>query len=130
MDESQPQPQPQPEEPVAPWRRSGLPIPVTTALDFPEFTVAATAGVASGVYATSLGVGGGFSAGLASMSRGEVGEITRMMLEARHVALGRAVQHALALGANGLVNVRFDSNDVGQSIVEIHCYGTAVLLEA
>lgn len=116
--------------PTTAWQRSGLPIPVTTGLEFAEFTTTGTVGVASGVYATSLGFGGGISASFASLKRGEVPELTNLLLEARHVALMRAIQHTQALGANGLVNVRFDSNDVGQGCLEIHCYGTAVILSA
>lgn len=112
------------------WHRAGLPIPTTSGLDFAEYAITATIGPASGVYATSLGFGGSFSAGFSAMSRGEVPEMTNLLAEARHVALVRAVQHAQAMGANGLVCVRFDSNEVGNGILEIHCYGTAVLVGA
>lgn len=113
----------------APWQRSGYPIPVTTAFEFPEYPDVATIGPVSGVYATSLGFGRSLSAGFSSMSRGEVVDMTNLLAEARHVTLMRAVQHAQALGANGLIGVRFDSNEVSTGgIIEIHCYGTAVLL--
>jgi uncharacterized protein YbjQ (UPF0145 family) len=112
------------------WQRAGYPVPVTTGLDFAEYATTETIGPVSGVYATSLGIGGSFTAGFSAMSRGEVPEMTNLLGEARHVALIRAVQHAQALGGNGVVGIRFDSNEVGSGILEIHCYGTAVVLGA
>ena len=69
----------------APWQRSGYPIPVTTAFEFPEYPDVATIGPVSGVYATSLGFGRSLSAGFSSMSRGEVVDMTNLLAEARHV---------------------------------------------
>lgn len=120
---------PPPSGEAPPWQRAGFPIPVTTAMEFAEYTVTATIGPVSGVYATSLGFGRSISAGFSAMARGEVVDMTNLLAESRHVALVRAVQQAQALGANGLTTVRFDSNEVGQGgIIEIHCYGTAVIL--
>jgi uncharacterized protein YbjQ (UPF0145 family) len=38
------------------------------------------------------------------------------------------VDHALAMGANAVTGVRFDSSDIAEGIVEIVAYGTAVAL--
>jgi uncharacterized protein YbjQ (UPF0145 family) len=111
------------------WRTAGWPIPVTTSFDVAEFDITTTIGVVSGVYATSLGVGRGFSAGITSLARGEVPQMTEQLAEARHRALERVVHGARRHGGNALTGVRFDSNDVGQGgVMEIHCYGTAVVV--
>ncbi len=110
------------------WQAAGFPIPVTTAFDFPEFTVATTIGAVSGVYATSLGFARGISAGFSSLARGEVANMTELLTEARHTALARCVDAAGRLGANALIGVRFDSNEVNGQIIEIHCYGTGVVV--
>ncbi len=113
------------------WRTAGWPIPVTTGFDFAEFTVETTIGVVSGVYATSLGFARGFTSGLTALARGEVAQMTEQLAEARHHALQRCVSEAQRHGGNALTGVRFDSNEVGQGgIIEIHCYGTAVLVVA
>ncbi len=111
------------------WQSAGYPIPVTTAFDLPDFDVTTTVGAVSGVYATSLGFGRSISAGLSSLSRGEVVNMTELLTEARHIALGRCIDAAGRVGGNGLIGVRFDSNEVGSGqIIEIHCYGTAVVV--
>jgi uncharacterized protein YbjQ (UPF0145 family) len=38
------------------------------------------------------------------------------------------IENAQLVGANGIVSMRFDSSEVGQSLTEIVAYGTAVLL--
>jgi uncharacterized protein YbjQ (UPF0145 family) len=111
------------------WRTAGWPIPVTTGFDFADFAVTTTIGVVSGVYATSLGVARGFTSGITALARGEVPQMTEQLAEARHHALARCVQEAQRHGGNALTGVRFDSNEVSQGgIVEIHCYGTAVVV--
>ncbi len=112
------------------WRSAGYPMPVTTAMDFPEFTVLSTIGLVSGVYATSLGFTRGITSSFSSLARGEVTQMTEMLAEARHAALGRVIAAAQQEGANALLAVRFDSNEVGGQIIEIHCYGTAVVIGA
>jgi uncharacterized protein YbjQ (UPF0145 family) len=111
------------------WRTAGWPVPVTSAFDFPDFSVVTTIGVVSGVYATSLGFARGFTSGFTALSRGEVPQMTEQLAEARHNALARCVTEAQRHGGNGLLGVRFDSNEIGSGgIIEIHCYGTAVVL--
>lgn len=113
------------------WRTAGWPIPVTTAFDFPDLEVRTTIGAVSGVYATSLGLARGFTASFSALARGEVVEMTTLLAEARHHALERVVAEAQRHGGNALLAVRFDSNEVGQGqIIEIHCYGTAVVVGA
>ncbi len=41
-------------------------------------------------------------------------------------ALIRMIDRAKELGANAVVNIRFDSNELNQSMDEIIAYGTAV----
>jgi len=38
------------------------------------------------------------------------------------------VKHAEQLGANAIVGVRYDANDVMSGVTEVLCYGTAVLV--
>jgi uncharacterized protein YbjQ (UPF0145 family) len=39
------------------------------------------------------------------------------------------IQHALDVGANAVVGVRYDASDVVNSATEVLCYGTAVITE-
>jgi uncharacterized protein YbjQ (UPF0145 family) len=40
------------------------------------------------------------------------------------------VNHAMAMGANAVTGVRFDSSDISEGIVEIVAYGTAVVINS
>jgi uncharacterized protein YbjQ (UPF0145 family) len=39
------------------------------------------------------------------------------------------VEHAEAEGANAVIGVRYDATEVMQSVTEVLCYGTAVVVE-
>jgi uncharacterized protein YbjQ (UPF0145 family) len=39
------------------------------------------------------------------------------------------IEHAAALGANAVVGMRYDANEVMQGVTEVLAYGTAVVLE-
>ncbi|MBO5487543.1 MAG: YbjQ family protein [Eubacterium sp.] len=67
-------------------------------------------------------------AGFKSMVGGELTSYTKMMEEAREVAIKRMIDKATSLGADAIVNVRFNSASVMQGAAEIMAYGTAVKL--
>ena len=39
------------------------------------------------------------------------------------------VQHAAQVGANAIVAMRYDANEVAQGVTEVLAYGTAVVVE-
>jgi uncharacterized protein YbjQ (UPF0145 family) len=82
-----------------------------------------------GVVVRSRGIGGNIMAGLRSIVGGEITEYTQLLEEARRHAVDRMVENAKAMGANGIVMMRFDSSEIGQVMSEIVAYGTAVVLE-
>ncbi|MBL6851897.1 MAG: YbjQ family protein [Alphaproteobacteria bacterium] len=82
-----------------------------------------------GVVVRSRGLGGNIVAGLRSIVGGEIHEYTQLLEETRKQAIDRMVRNATAMGANGVVMMRFDSSEIGQTMSEIVAYGTAVVLE-
>lgn len=88
-----------------------------------------TLGQCFGVVVRSRGLGGNIMAGLRSIVGGEITEYTSMLEEARRHAVDRLVQNAMVMGANGIVMMRFDSSEIGETMSEIVAYGTAVMLE-
>jgi len=93
------------------------------------YRIKETKGQAFGVVVRSRGIGGNIMAGLRSLVGGEIVEYTQMLEEARRHAVDRLVQNATVMGANGIVMMRFDSSEIGQTMSEIVAYGTAVVLE-
>jgi uncharacterized protein YbjQ (UPF0145 family) len=104
-------------------------FPITTALTFPDWPVQRHLGMVFGVIVRSMGMARGISAGLKSLAGGEVKQYTRLVEDSRRHALDRMIENATLLGANGIVSMRFDSSEVGQSLTEIVAYGTAVVLK-
>ena len=104
-------------------------FPISSANDIPGFKIIETKGFVYGLTVRSRGAGGQIGANLKSIFGGEIKQYVHMMEESREEALERAIAHAKELGANGIVAVRFDSNEISDVMQEILVYGTAVVVE-
>jgi len=102
---------------------------ITTALEFPDVAYTKSLGLVFGVVVRSMGMAKGIAAGFKSMAGGEVKQYTRLVEDSRRHAIDRMIENAQLIGATGIVSMRFDSSDVGQSLTEIVAYGTAVVVE-
>ena len=102
---------------------------VVTTERVPGQRVTQVFGQCFGVVVRSRGLGGNIVAGLRTIVGGEIHEYTQLLEEARRHAIDRLVLNATAMGANGVVMMRFDSSEIGQTMSEIVAYGTAVVLE-
>lgn len=67
----------------------------------------------------SRSVVGNLGAALQTIVGGNISICTELML-----------RHAAAMGANGVVAMRHDANEVAQGVTEVLAYGTAVQVEA
>ncbi|MDQ1354804.1 MAG: hypothetical protein QG657_5113, partial [Acidobacteriota bacterium] len=47
----------------------------------------------------------------------------------RGEAFEMMIKHADDLGANALIGIRYDATELMQSVSEVLCYGTAVIVE-
>src|ERR1700724_2696904 len=103
---------------------------IVTTESIAHYRIVETKGQVFGVVVRSRGLGGNIMAGLRSLVGGEINEYTQLLEEARRHAGGRMVQNAREMQANGIVMMRFDSSEIGQTMSEIVAYGTAVVLEA
>jgi uncharacterized protein YbjQ (UPF0145 family) len=74
-------------------------------------------------------IGHDIMAMLRSIVGGEITDYTKMLAEAREQALDRMVEEARALGANGVIGIRFSTSYVMANVAEILVYGTAVTVE-
>jgi uncharacterized protein YbjQ (UPF0145 family) len=92
--------------------------------------VVETKGQTFGVVVRSRGLAGNIAAGLRSLAGGEIHEYTQLLEDSRRQAVDRMVENATAMGANGILTMRFDSSEMGNTMTEIVAYGTAVVLAA
>ena len=101
---------------------------VTNTETIPGRDIAQIIGVVQGNSVRAKHVGRDIAAGLKSFVGGEIGGYTELMAEARQAAYHRMVQNAQAWGADAVVNVRFETSMVAQTMSEMLTYGTAVKL--
>jgi uncharacterized protein YbjQ (UPF0145 family) len=104
-------------------------IPVVTTFEAPPgWKIQSIMGPCWGITVRSRSIGGQFVAGLESLVGGEVTAYTELASASRNEALHRLEQHALAMGANMVLAMRFDSSDLMANTNEIIAYGTAVVV--
>ena len=104
-------------------------IPVLTTFDAPPgFRVERVVGACWGITVRSRSVVGTMCAGCQQVFGGEITALTELATDSRNVAMKRLEEHAVALGANAVLAMRFDSGELMQNTNEIVAYGTAVLL--
>jgi len=102
---------------------------VTTAFDLPGFRTKRNLGVVRGIVVRSRSLFGTIGAGLQTLVGGNITLLTNLCEQTRGQAFDLMLQHAAALGANAVVNVRYDATEVMQGVTEVLCYGAAVLVE-
>jgi len=74
-------------------------------------------------------VGRDVLAGLRNLVGGEISDYTKLLGEAREQAIDRMLAEAEALGADAVIEVRFETSQVMGAAAELLCYGTAVVTE-
>ena len=95
----------------------------------PGKKVARHLGLVQGSTVRAKHAGKDLLAGLKNIVGGEIKSYTELLNEAREEALERMVRQAEAVGANGVLNVRFSTSAITQGAAELLAYGTAVVLE-
>ena len=83
-------------------------------------------GVAKGTIVQTKNLGKDFMSGMKSLVGGELNSYTEMLNEARQVATKRMVDEATAMGADAVINIRYESASLMQGAAEVMVYGTAV----
>ena len=103
---------------------------ISTMNDVPGWRVDRVLGEVTGLTVRSRNVGAQIGAGFKSLVGGELKGLTKQLQETRDEALQRLIDAASARGANAVLAMRFDSNEVGSGYQEIVAYGTAVVVVA
>ena len=101
----------------------------TTAFTLDGFRTTRTLGVVRGITVRSRSVIGTFGASLQTLIGGNISLFTELCEKARQESFDLMLGHAHELGANAVVGVRYDANEVMQGVTEVLCYSTAVVVE-
>ena len=103
---------------------------VTTAFDLPGHRVVRNLGIIRGIVVRSRSIVGTLGASLQTLVGGNITLYTELCEKARADAFRLLLEHAAESGANAIVGVRYDANEVAQGVTEVLAYGTAVVVEA
>jgi len=102
----------------------------TTAFELDGYRIVKNFGVVRGIIVRSRSIFGTIGAGLQTLVGGNITILTDLCERARMDAYNQMAEHAQALGANGVVGVRYDATEVMPGVTEVLCYGTAVLVQS
>jgi uncharacterized protein YbjQ (UPF0145 family) len=99
---------------------------VTSANELPGYRIVRNFGIVRGITVRSRSVLGNLAAGIQTIMGGNISVLTELCETAREEAYEILLQHAAQHGANAIVCMRYDANEVMQGVTEVLAYGTAV----
>jgi len=102
---------------------------VTTTFELPGQRVVQNIGVVRGIIVRSRSIVGSIGAGLQTLFGGNITLYTQLCERARIDAYDLMVEHAAQGGANAIVGMRYDANEIAPGVTEVLAYGTAVRVE-
>jgi len=102
---------------------------VTSGFELPGLRIGKNLGLVRGIVVRSRSIVGNIGASIQSLFGGNITLYTELCERARQDAYNLMVEHANNLGANAIIGVRYDANEVMAGITEVICYGTAVITE-
>ena len=102
---------------------------ITTSNALEGYRVTEHLGVVRGITVRSRSIFGNIAGALQSLVGGKLSIYVELCEKTRDEAYNLLIQHADEAGANAIINVRYDANEVMQGITEVLVYGTAVVVE-
>jgi uncharacterized protein YbjQ (UPF0145 family) len=106
-----------------------LPNSVTTALELPGYRVVRNIGIVRGITVRSRSVVGNIAGAFQIFFGGSISVYTNLCERTRTEAYEMMCEHADAVGANAILMMRYDANEILSGVTEVICYGTAVVVE-
>jgi uncharacterized protein YbjQ (UPF0145 family) len=102
---------------------------VTTATELPGYRIVRNIGIVRGIIVRSRSLLGSIGAGLQTIVGGNITLYTQLCEKTREDAYELMMQHAAEHGANAIIAMRYDANEIMQGVTEVLAYGTAVVVE-
>jgi uncharacterized protein YbjQ (UPF0145 family) len=101
----------------------------TTGFDVPGFRIVDNLGVVRGVVVRSRSVFGTVGASLQTLLGGNISLFTELAERTRKQAFDTMLVQADKAGADAVIGIRYDANELMKGVTEVLCYGTAVRVE-
>ncbi len=87
-------------------------------------------GLVRGITVRSRSIVGNLGGAIQSVFGGKLSIYVNLAETARQEALDHLIEHAAEQGANAILAMRYDANEIMDGITEVLAYGTAVVVEA
>jgi uncharacterized protein YbjQ (UPF0145 family) len=102
---------------------------MTTAFELSGYRIVKNIGMAKGIIVRSRSIIGTIGGGLQTIFGGNITLFTGLAEKARNHAYELMAEHAVEMGGNAVIGVRYDATEMGAGITEVLAYGTAVVVE-
>lgn len=102
---------------------------IVTTNDVPGYRIVKTLGLVRGITVRSRNIVSDAIGGLQSMLGGRVGAYVKLAEASRAEAYEELVAHAQGMGANAVIAMRYEANEIMEGVTEVLAYGTAVVVE-
>jgi uncharacterized protein YbjQ (UPF0145 family) len=102
---------------------------VATTNDLPGYRVVRHLGVVRGLTVRSRSIVGNLGAAIQILFGGNISVYTKLAEQTRQEAFDLLIGNAEAMGANAILAMRYDANEIAAAVTEVLAYGTAVVVE-
>lgn len=102
---------------------------VTTNIELPGYKIVKNLGVVRGITVRSRSIFGNIAGGLQTLVGGKISIYRELCEKTREEAFQQMIDHAGEMGADAIINVRYDANEVIGGVTEVLAYGAAVKVE-
>jgi len=102
---------------------------ITTAFTIDGYRIVRNLGLVRGITVRSRSIIGNIGAGIQTIFGGNITLLQELCEKTRQESYLILLQHAQELGANAVIGMRYDANEVMTGVTEVLAYGTAVVVE-
>lgn len=102
---------------------------VTTNIELNGYKIVKSLGVVRGITVRSRSLLGNMAGGFQTLFGGRISIYVELCEKTREEAFQEMMVHASQRGANAIINMRYDANEVMNGVTEVLAYGTAVVVE-
>ena len=101
----------------------------STTFEIPGYRTKQSLGLVRGITVRSRSLLGTVGGALQTLVGGNITLYTELCEKARDDAFKLMLQHGAEHGANAIIGMRYDANEVADGITEVLAYGTAVVVQ-
>jgi uncharacterized protein YbjQ (UPF0145 family) len=102
---------------------------VVTVNEIEGYRIVRHLGLVRGLTVRSRSVVGNLGAAIQIFFGGNITVYTKLAEQTRQEAFNLLIEHAQQMGANAVIGMRYDANEIAAAVTEVLAYGSAVVIE-